>query len=316
MAQNISDVTPPEFSLAAIDDSPEEDIKASVSFVRTDLDQIEVNAINKANSALYLATISSPFSDFFEALKEYWTLLEEIDSIVARSPAGMVIPRLPEISRRVAAVLSHFRSSLDQSDRRICDEFGEESPERDAFARQTRREYDRHVEYRLAYNLRNEVQHRQSLISGKSSSFRGADGNRDYSIEISISEDVLTSAMQPGSKWQAPVRRELNALARPVLVSDLLAQLELCCERIYAAIIISQEAKIRAAGQLVSNLHDEVKAKRPDGLPILASYPPGEFSQDRPRWNLSITPVRFDLIPVFEGNLTAGRALLSHVGDL
>lgn len=302
-------------SLVSYGKSSEEGVKAEYIFVREDISNDEVEKIERANKDLISATIESPFASFSGAMGEYWSLWENLEQMVQNGPPALVRPRIPELARRLSTVLSQFRAFTDHTGRALKHKFGDTSSEFSSFEAQTNREYDRFFEYRLSCNLRNELQHRQSIIGGRVHAGREVDGKNKRYLEVSVSEEVLSAALK-SKKWQARVRNELPNIPRPIVIAEVLGQLELCCERIQAVVLIQNQRALESASSMLTDLAGEVQGKVPDGDPMLVFFRSGTFEVNQSSHSFSVLPIQYKLGREFEQSLQIGKELLSLVGDL
>lgn len=144
--------------------------------------------------------------------------------------------------------LACFGAFVDQSTHFVSQTFGEEAKKR--FTRDLSRQYDAHVEYRLASVLRNAGLHQGEVINVVEMK------KNESGVDCFIGFDGPKLA-QEFPKMNAKVRRELKSLSSPVgLEAVVLTSLQ-CCERAQAALTLDVADAASAACGVLEALHDE-----------------------------------------------------------
>ena len=94
-------------------------------------------------------------------------------------------------------------------------------------------------EYRPAWNLRNETEHRTDVLRVTFGKALGQPAR----VETVISDEVLNNALEE-SKWQARVRKELKERPRPIDAQDVLRVIRGCCQRIHFSALLAHRGRL------------------------------------------------------------------------
>jgi len=253
----------------------------------------------KANALLHaLTTADSPYGRL-EAR------LDQFDLGVSSARQSMEAGGLrtsPPLGERFGDVMSAFGRFINQSPHRLRAVFGRASAGERAFLAACKTEYDRAFEYRLAWNLRNETEHRTDVLRVTLGQALGQPAR----VDTVISDEVLNNALKD-TKWQALVREDLKERTRPIDAHDVLRVIRGSCQRIHFSALLAHRGEIERALEIVRELAYAAKC---DGQLALVSARPPDVSVPGSRLTMTIQYLETKAADILAAALTEGELLL------
>ena len=199
-------------------------------------------------------TINSPYFAL-KAAFDRWVMTfhgaQEVLEETGRLGDGVVTHDVPAA---VEGTLAAFRAFIDHTEHWLAGRFGDESMEMQAFRDQQKAEYDGHLEYRLAVNLRNTAQHQEPVVAVLTSNTEVAPGNVTDHLRVQMRGNLSTK------KWNAAVRTEVSGLTEPIDMVQVLNQVMQCGERLFARVLLLTERISKPAVDEVLSVAAEVRA--------------------------------------------------------
>jgi uncharacterized protein (DUF4415 family) len=264
------------------------------------LEEDETDGVMAATALLH-RQVNSPYNRLDEKFTAFFSGIDEAHDALSRRDG-----RPPPLQERFAEVLTAFRVYLNRTPSVLAELHGAKSAVERAFKSACTAEYDRLFDYRLAYNLRNESDHRTDVVDVSFKARVTGPQSSEQLVTITINNDVLDHAMTD-DRWQARVRKELATHPRPISGEELLRALHTSVQRILAKTILAQRASIEAAIVTVRAVAGEIEC---DGERVLMRY--GRPDPDFPgaRQKLQMQPVQTRAADTLEKALEDSEKLL------
>lgn len=263
--------------------------------------EVESNQARAANELLG-AQVHSPYS---RLVAKFDALFEGIETTLQLRTAA---DRLPgeSLSERFNNVLHAFKIFLEHTPSDLRKRYGEGSVAETEFVAACTAEYDASFDYRLACNLRNEVEHKRDVVDVSYSAQRVSLDVVERHLNMTISDAILDDPVLRG--WQAPVRTELRAHSRPIVADAVMHSLRLSVGRILARTLLAQRVGIDAAIELVRDLAADANCV---GRLSLVYYHAADPDVPDSRMTMQITPLQLDAATVIETALATSERLLN-----
>jgi hypothetical protein len=254
----------------------------------------------RANSLVHsVTTARSPYGKFEARLDAFE---QGVSDAIASMESGPLQRPDPPLDQRFSDVLHAFKVFLDHTPHRLRKAFGKSSPAETAFREACGAEYDHAFEYRLAYNLRNEAEHRTDVLSVNYAKSIGTPAR----VRAVIANDVIENAIRD-TKWQARVRRELKDRVGPIGAPDLLVVLRGCVQRIYFRTLLAQRREIEEAIATSERLAQDVDCA---GELALVGYGPPDPEILGAQFSLKIQRLGIEAAALISAALPDGERLL------
>jgi hypothetical protein len=231
--------------------------------------------------------VNSPRDSAAKAIDEFFAgVAEAMDALITRSGKRPD----PSLQERFGTALNQYKRFLDRTPKALRKHFGDASGADTAFTAACRTEYDSSFDYRLAYNLRNETEHSQDVLTVNFSVLVLPNGKVDRQVSTTVSDDVLDAALD-STRWQASVRRELRSRPRPIRGDSILKRLHTSIDTAFNQALLSQRTAIQGAVARIRALADEAACQ---GRPSLLRYRPIDAGQPSGRATLDIHTLQID----------------------
>ena len=251
----------------------------------------------------------------YAALHDQFRLFEQVVAEVEQAPLDRVQLQGAVVMRFGSAmdnVLFAFRAFLDRTAHHLSGLYGKDSAQLLAFKKAQSEEYDRYVEYRLCYKLRNMSQHVGHVISRVRTR-----GERDgtgvmgvVSFEVIMEPQKLLATYDD---WGIHVRSDLEEMDDDIQVKDLVVGLETSCKTLMAHLLLAQADAVAEAISCVrsvaancgggeGNAPMSILIKRGD-LPVPSDG----------RLESTFEPVPVELADLAERNVDAARLTLASL---
>lgn len=195
-------------------------------------------------------------------------VVEEIDSLFSRiaellhSHDFKAAASTTNFRDHGGRILERFRVFLNRAEFDLKRQYGKESGQVQAFKDACAHEYDSSFEYRLAYSLRNESEHKQEVFDVVASASAEREGSTRI-IEVRIRDEVLDQSVKD---WKASVRKELLVVPRPIRAEPMLNLLRSAVLRIAACNLAARGRDIDEAKAVI---HEAIVEAGSEGEPLL-----------------------------------------------
>ncbi len=254
-----------------------------------------------AGAALLHRLTNSPHNRLEDKFKAFFSVLEEAKEALSKRDA-----KPPDLREAFAETLTAFRVYLNHMPPWFREEHGKDSEVERVWKRACSEEYDRSFDYRVAYNLRNESDHRSDVVDVRLSARVTGPQSSERRVSITLRDDVLDRAIADG-RWQARIRQELRTHPRPVIADDLLRSLYRSVDRILARTLLAQQQSIEDSIQTVRSAAASFEC---DGNPVLMRFSVGEEGWPRTTQSLKMQSLPIGAADILERALEDSASIL------
>jgi hypothetical protein len=264
------------------------------------LEELESERVLAAAELLH-RQVNSPYNRLNDKFTALFAGIDQAKEVFA-SRGG----KPPDLRDRFAEALTAFRIYLNHIPPWLREQHGEHSAVEAAWKRACAEEYDRSFEYRLAYNLRNESDHRSNVIDVTFKARVTGPQSAVRQVTVSLNEEVLNRAASD-QHWQARVREELRTHPRPIHADELMRSVYASLQRILAKTILAEREGIDSA---ISTVHTLTRNVDCDGTLVLMRYALAGPDWPRTTQELTIQPVPTGPVKVMEKALAEAAKIL------
>jgi hypothetical protein len=231
------------------------------------LSPAEVEAIHHAENELLDANTNSAYF----VLRDQRRALDLVLADVVREWSSQDAEYMA-LRRRVSTALENFLSSLRAFDDKTCAslsaKYGKQSKPYRVFKAALSLEYDNQAAYRIAYKLRNFMQHAGTVMRLEINEKLDDSGERSVTASAILPPQELLA----WNGWGSTVKRDLSAMSGVIDAQILCDRVTDSCGRAYANAVLAQEVALKAAADLLVSY--EARGPQPiDGRLTILTLP-------------------------------------------